>query len=86
MPLAFYPYFSCQCRNFSNCNFYSISSISTNAPRVPTTLGYFPKESKAPITPDLSNEERKKLGLVYYKPLSDELKALLEVKPNIEPR
>ena len=26
------------------------------------------------LTPDLDNEERKKLGLIYYKPVSKELK------------
>ena len=61
------------------------SRISTTTPRMPTTLGYFPKASKDP-TPDLSNDERKKLGLVYYKPLSKELEALLEAHNTIGPR
>ena len=52
---------------------------------MPTTLGYFPNQKDTP-TPDLTNEERKKLGLVYYKPLSPELKALLKTHETIEPR
>ena len=32
--------------------------------------------------PELTTEERKKLGLVYYKPLSDELATLLSKSPN----
>ena len=40
------------------------------------TLGYFSNQQNSDLTPDftdLSNEERKKLGLVYYKPVSEDL-------------
>ena len=36
------------------------------------------------LTPDLDNEERKKLGLVYYKPITKELAEYLEATKNNE--
>ena len=54
-----------------NFSFYNLSTVS---PRYLLILGYLLGDKDKP---ELTTEERKKLGLVYYKPLSDELAKLL---------
>ena len=54
-----------------NFSFYNLSTVS---PRFVLILGYLLGDKDKP---ELTTEERKKLGLVYYKPLSDELAKLL---------
>ena len=54
-----------------NFSFYNLSTVS---PRFLLILGYLLGDKDKP---ELTTEERKKLGLVYYKPLSDELAKLL---------
>ena len=47
-----------------------------------STLGYFIKPNSAQkTTPDLNSEERKKLGLIYYKPITQKLVELLQNQP-----
>ena len=44
--------------------------------------GYFLNQNNQDLTPDLDNEERKKLGLVYYKPIAKELVDYLQTTGN----
>jgi hypothetical protein len=51
------------------------SSLPPSTTVMPTTLGYFHHDTanQHPKTPNLSPEDRKKLGLVYYKPINEEV-------------
>ena len=44
--------------------------------------GYFLNQQNQDLTPGLDNEERKKLGLVYYKPVAKELADYLQTTNN----
>ena len=44
--------------------------------------GYFLNQNNQDLTPDLDNEERKNLGLVYYKPIAKELVDYLQTTGN----